>query len=428
MSNQLPHVLATSMVLAACAQAALAADVPAAPPAADTTSAVKFTGIVINWTGKNFESGAKPDQWGNTTLLQVGADVDMERAVAWRGAKIHVRESLFFPGHNGRFAPPSTGHFWAQDTGSTLGGAPFPNFIPKNHLSVLTLEQQLGKINVEFGRTNPSHYFDIPTCESVYACQNPITLYNRRSSPKDFATWGGRVKYAIDKNQYVQLGAFEDNFSSSMKDGLNWSSAGRTGWTTALEYGYKSTFADQRYPLNVSLGVWHDSSPSTDPVTRVARKGSDGLAARFQRVAWRADDGKGPGVPPKYLTAFATAGYSPTSSEGNRAFVEAGANFHGPFASRPGDHYGVKLAYLRLNDSTVIAEQRKVVTPGFQLSRNQFRAEVNGHIELKRGIFIEPVLQYIKNPNLKFAPGGVQAPKSGFNFGLVTFISLPALF
>lgn len=132
-------------LLTSLAPPLLAQEASTAPP-----SGVEFKGMFIDWLESNPNSGVNPNQWGNTSILQVGADFDLGRIMNLQGGKVHLRESFFLLRRNARLDPGSnpptsiSGHFWAQDTGSTLGGAPFPNFIPSNHLSVLSYEQDIG--------------------------------------------------------------------------------------------------------------------------------------------------------------------------------------------------------------------------------------------------------------------------------------------
>lgn len=406
------------------------------PEPEDSSKPVKFSAIFLNITEANPGSGVNRDSWGNTGLLQLGADINLAKVVNLNGTNIHIRESLFGLKHNAALDPgpnpPATlnGHFWAQDTGSTLGGAPFPNFIPNSYLSVLTVEQKLGeKSSVEAGRMNPMVYFDHPNCENILSCQNPITIYDNLTAPPAYATWGAVGKFVPNKNHYVQVGVHEDNFDITRTTGFNWSSAKRSGWFYIGEYGYRTEFSENAYPGNVAIGLWHDSSHFADPSSGAAQNGSDGAYVRAQQVAWRKDGGTGTGRPSQYVMTFASAGYSPSSAQPYRGYLDVGANYHGLFPSRPQDHYGVKLAYLRINDNELDAEQRfrqHFSGIDYRSSNNQFRLEVNGHIEVKKGIFIEPVVQYIKNPNVQFATpfAASSAPKSGFNVGVVMFAAL----
>jgi len=430
MKTSLPRWIAHLTLLAACVNGAWASD---AASAANETKAVTFSGHYLNFTESNPRSGSNPNSWGNTGQLEVGADFDMDKLTGWSGATVRLRESFFLLKRNAVLnSGDGSGHFWAQDTGSTLGGAPFPNFIPTSYLSELTLEQRISdKLTIEVGRMNPMMRFDTPSnCENILSCQNPVNLYDNLTLPPAFATWGALGRYQLNKNSYAQVGAHEDNFASGRTTGLDWSTDHCSGLFMIGEYGYRKDFGETAYPWNITGGVWHDTSDFTDPASGSIHQGADGAYMRAQKVAWRADSGATTAKAGQYITSFATAGYSPSAAQSYRGYTEVGANYHGLFTSRPNDYYGVKLAYLRINDNQLESErQTRLALSGidYRSSNNQYRLEVNGHIDIKQGVFLEPVVQYIKNANVQFGrASGI--PKDGVNLGLVLFVSLPSLF
>ncbi len=411
--------LCVAAAFALCASIAKAEDV--APFSDSFTLSASF----IDFLEANPGSGLTRNAWGNTAQLQLGADVDLDRLLGWQGGTLHVRESIFGLRRNGVFSPQTGGHFWAQDVGSTLGGAPFPNFIPDAYLSELSLEQRLGPVTVQGGRMNPVNYFDVPTnCEAALSCQNPITLYDNMTLPPAFATWGGRIEYAFGKTDSAQIGIFEDNFGSNVTSGFDWSTKEASGVFLAGEYSHHETFSDARYPLSATLGVFHDTSTFTDPETGRQEVGSTGFYWRFKATPWRDDDGISESAPAQYVTAFATGGLSLDDAQPYGFYSEIGANAHGFFGMSPNDFIGLKLAYLRVNDNQLQAERDRRIAAGgddFISDSNQFRLEANAHFELPANVTLEPSVQYVWNPNSQFSAGASTArtPKDGFIFGLV---------
>lgn len=425
-------------LLASSAPALSHAQTQAPTSGAEATPAVALTGSFIDFLQAN-PSGGVETGWGNTAQLQVGADVDLERLVGWSGAKVHVRESVFGLKRNAVLdpgaAPPGTleGHFFAQNVGSTLGGAPFPNFIPDTYLSHLSLEQQLGsRLTIEVGRMNPMTAFDTPSnCENILSCQNPIVLYDNLTLPPAFATWGGRAQVKLTSGDSLQVGVYEDHFSLNTTDGFDWSLKGRSGWFYVGEFSHHEDFATARKPFSYTLGAFYDTSSFSDPLTRAAQEGSAGIYGRAQKVLWTRGAVAGQ-HPQQHVTGFATAGYGFGGAQPYETYVELGANYHGLWKSRPHDHVGAKLAYLRIRDHELEAERlTRLTLTGVDArgDNNQFRAELNAHIQLRPGMALEPVAQYIVNPNVQFSNPlvGTRAPKDGVVLGLVLHVDFQAL-
>lgn len=420
----------TFRTVAICVSLTLASAAHAADKGAAFTDAFSFNGHFSDYLETNPDSGANAGKWGNTAQLELGTDVDLDQLAGWTGGILHVKESIFGLKRNAVFNPVSGGHFFAQDISSTLGGAPFPNFIPSSYLSELSIQQQLGHgFEVQAGRMNPVMYFDVPTnCESTLSCQNPITLYDNLTLPPAFATWGGRLAYHPSKADTFQAGVFEDNFGSNLTTGFDWSTKGSSGVFLATEYSHHEDFQDARFPTSETIGLWHDTPSFSDPASGTVQQGSTGIYLRGQRTLWRDDGSVFKSAPGQYLNGFATAGFSFDDAQPYRAYAEVGTNFHGPFGVAPENFIGLKIAYLRVNENELEAERAKrLANTGidFLSAKDQFRAELNGHIALEHGATLEPSVEYVWNPNTQFSNGSAsdKAPKSGIVLGAVFSVS-----
>ena len=151
--------------------------------------AFTFSGTLLNFTEANPGSGANPNQYGVTTQVELGVDINLERTIHWKGATLAVRESVFEPKYNAslhfgsNFPATAQGHYWDQDVGSTLVSTTFQDFAPTSYLSTFVLRQKAGnRVDLEIGRFSPTLEFDQPVnCETLLSCLDPITIFDNKT-------------------------------------------------------------------------------------------------------------------------------------------------------------------------------------------------------------------------------------------------------
>ena len=422
-------------------ETAQAARVSAESTSGRPLSALSFVGTFLSFTETNPGSGVKPNQWGNTAQIELGADLNLDEALHWKGATLQVRESFFAPKYNASLnlgaSPPSTetGHFWGQDVGSTLVVATFQDLVPASYLSQFTLEQKFGKrLDVQIGRSNPSMYFDQPiNCDTILSCPGPLIQYDNDTLPPALATWEAVSKLEVNERDSFKAGISQVDFQQLSTSGFDWSSRSGSGAFLAAEYAHRETFMKSRRPTFLTAGVWHDTSTFSDPATSAKQKGSTAVYARFEKPLWRTDGADEKGKPHRFLTTFGTTSSSFSSAQPFRAFADGGLNLHGLQRNRVSGHYGVKLSYLRINTNELEAEQtvrQKLSGVSFRSSNDQFRAELNAHIAIKGPLFIEPSLAYVFNANVQIptVSAAYGKPKGGFTLGFVVFLNIRSLF
>jgi porin len=394
--------------------------------------------LLLNFYMTNPSTGVNTGRSGNSGVLILGSDFDLGKLAGINGGAIHFEESFFIFKHNVGF--PNS---FASDVASYMGGQPFPNNTPPNYLSLLTYEQRFmgNRLEFEAGRMNASRYFELQNCENVATCLDPIAQFTADIAPPPFATWGGRMKYAFNDKQYAQFGVFEDHFSEVNTQGWDWSTNKATGALIMGEYGYRSSFANARYPLTYELIGFYNTSTQTNPGYTAlgrskvlfpddpgsTRSGTGGAMFRWQKFVWREDDGAVPDFAPRSVAVFGTVSGTPDSFQPFRAYAELGTTLFAPFPHRPFDRISAKVSYVRVGANELdFQRDARVVSggPDQRTSPNEFRLELNGHFAVGKAVALEPMVQYIINPDTFNNPFSSRVPRSGFVVGVTLIASL----
>lgn len=396
---------------------------------------IDINALAINYSQWNPTGGVVSGQTGNSAIVFAGVDFNLGKLVGLTGGTIHAEEAIFGLKYNAVVDygsnPLATyrGHYFSQDVGSVLGGVAFPNNIPTHYLSRLSYEQKFGNLEVELGRMNPLRAFNQPNCDNVLSCQDPVMQYNTAITPPAFATWAARAKYNINDNWWVQAGAYESNFAVTQTEGYDWGMGDATGAFLISELGYNSSFAQTSLPGYYEIGTYYDTSTFTNSWTGEEYQGSGGIFFRGHQTVWSAPTSNSKGPPPSYVNIFGTLDYSLTSQAPYRFYGEIGANWFGFIEGRPFDSIGAKFAYINITKDQLLYQNQFRISWGGEdslSSPNQYRLELNGHIQLEHGIAIEPSVQYIINPDSFFGTPFVaeRAPRDGWIVSAVLIVPI----
>ncbi|WP_322047972.1 carbohydrate porin [Paraburkholderia sp. J67] len=395
--------------------------------------------LLLNFFMTNPSTGVNTGRTGNSGILILGSDVDLGKLAGLNGGFFHIEEAFFVFKHNVGSAPNS----FAGDVGSYMAGQPFPNNTPPNYLSLLTYEQHLmgDRLQLEAGRMNASRYFELQNCENIATCLDPIAQFTADIAPPPFATWGGRAKYLFNDKQFAQFGVFEDHFSEVNTQGWDWTTRNATGALIMGEYGYRSSFANARFPFSYELIGFYNTSNQSDPAygafgrSKVlfpgnpadTRRGTGGAMFRWQKFVWRDDDGATADLAPRSLALFGTVSGTPDPMQPYRAYAEVGTTLFAPFAHRPFDRISAKVSYVRVGGHELDFQQdARAVSggPDVRTSPNEFRLEIDGHFAIAKAVALEPMVQYIVNPDTFNNPFSAHVPHSGFVVGVTLIASL----
>lgn len=413
---------------------------PLAPYAASLAAAgLSFDVTVYEFLFSNPSAGLRPGQISNSTYVLLSLDADLDRLAGIPGGWFHITQTVFGFRFNNRNMDGDVG-----DT--TVGYQPTFNR-DAARLSVLTYEQRLldDRLSIEVGRTHPNRYYALPPCQSAASCFQDILQINAGLTSPLYGVWGANAAYKITPETYIQAGAFAVTARANFSSGWDFGHEPLTGVVTLAEIGRSTTFATDPYPSRVALTGFVNTADHEDNFRTVSgrskglnpgepvlqRTGTSGVVLTGSKVIWRADDGADRANPnPTSLQAYTSLAYAPDPTIPIRWNAFAGLTLQAPDRSRPLDRYGLKVNWQRiapdyarfLGDANLISGG-----PGGAYPRDKLVFEANAHLVLGKGVFFEPVVQYLVNGNSYWNPFTPNRSKDGFYVGATLIVPLGSI-
>lgn len=413
---------------------------PLAPYAASlATAGLSFDVNIYEFFFSNPSAGLRPGQLSNSTYFLLSLDADLDKLAGIHGGWFHITETFFGFRYNNANMDFDVGD-------STVGYQPtFNRDVAR--LSVLTYEQRLldDRLAIEVGRTHPNRYYALPPCQSSVSCFQDILQINAGVSSPLYGVWGANVAYKISPEDYIQAGAFAVTGRANFSSGWDFGHEPLNGALALAEIGRSTTFASQAYPGRVALTGFYNTADHEDNFKTVfgrskalnpadpvlQRSGTSGVILTASQVVWRADDGAdAANLNPTSIQAYTSLAYAPDPTIPIRWNAFAGLTLQAPDQSRPLDRYGIKVNWSRiaadyaqfLGDANFISGG-----PGGAYSRDKLVFEANAHLALGKGIFFEPVVQYLVNGNSFWDPFTANRSKDGFYVGATLIVPLGSI-
>lgn len=372
-----------------------------------------FHAISIDFLTANPSVGLAPGHVQNSLYNIVGADLDLSRSTALRGASLHYETTIFALNRNFDFL--------AQTGDSAVG---YEGTYNKRTavLSLATYEQTFGPFDLELGRTHPNRYYALPLCQSLDSCFQDILYYNAGFTSPLYSVWGGNLLLHASPAWYIEAGAFSTNDGARI--GYDLGREKDTGVLVIGEVGHSTTFDQEAYPARYALTGFVNTVPhavlnaasATSPASSRTQTGTSGLVLQGQKVVWRADGGLEHDPAPTSIALYGSAGTGLDSTTPILADVYVGATLQSPFAGRPLDRFGVKFNWERINTNYaqyLAAANGAAGGSGAPYDANKFIFEANAHIQLPGGLAFEPVVQYVIHPNSFYNPATPARAKDG---------------
>jgi len=421
---------------------------PAAPgvrsgPLAPWATAMADRGLtfgvnVYNFYQANPSAGLRTGEQSNSTYFVLSMSADMQKLAGLSGGSINFTQSFF-----GFVRNPDH----AVDIGDSTVGYQPPFNINNNRLSLLTYQQKLldDRLVVEVGRTHPDRYYGLPPCGSINSCFQDLFYLNAGFTSPLYGVWGANIAYKLSPTTYIQAGAFSVNPGTNALSGYDFGYETLSGALVMTEIGRKTDFTVEAYPGRVSLTGFYNTSDHADNLRTIAgtsrglnpgtpaipREGTSGIVLTGSQTVWRADQGRVANPTPTAISLYTGTGYAFDSTIPIRFNTFVGATLSAPDQSRPGDSYGIKMNWQRINDTyaTFLADANRFSGgSGASFSRDKLIFEANANFALGRGIAFQPVVQYLVNGTSFFNPYTARRPKDGFYVGTVLVVPLGALF
>ncbi|GEP12062.1 carbohydrate porin [Methylobacterium gnaphalii] len=389
----------------------------------------------------NPSMGLRPGNQSNSTYFVLSMTADMQKLANISGGSINFTETFFGLVRNTNLA---------ADIGDTTVGYQ-PPFTPNdNRLSLLTYQQKLldDRLVVEFGRTHPNRYYGLPPCNSINSCFQDMFYFNAGFTSPLFGVWGGNVAYQMSPTTYIQAGAFTVNPATNYLSGYDWGYEKIAGALIMTEIGTKTDYGMTAYPGRVSLTGFVNTADHDDNFRTITgaskglnpglpvqqRSGTSGVVLTAKQTVWRADDGgaglTSPNLHPTAISLYTGTGYAFDSTIPIRFDSFFGVLLEAPDQSRPNDTFGLKVNWQRLNDSFTqfLADANRFSGgSGAPYSRDKFIFEANAHLDVGAGVILEPVVQYVVNPNSFWNPYTARRAKDGVYGGFTLVVPLGTL-
>ena len=341
-------------------------------------------GVWVGDTNGLLSGGAEPGSWSFNSLLIIGATLDANRIMGWKGGTFGVQLLQF----NGQ---PTN-----QQAGSVQGynSLPGPEPLDRSELYQLWLRQELfdGKLIFRFGKVVPTNDFNnvsrpVPVQDQHLAIPavsgllytpvfiNPTLLgampgyYN--------SAYGITTTFAPTKTVYFSYGIYDGSIARGVQTGL-------TGphfngyYFNVWEAGAAWEVAG--LPGSFGAGGWRQTGRLSGP-NNVMENGASGFYLFGSQRFWRAR----PTVDNSGISGFAQYGVNNSETLPIAKYFGAGLTAFGLVPNRPDDSAGIGLAWSSLNQNI------------FQRSSElMFQAYYQAHIT--HGAYFQPAISYIPTP------------------------------
>jgi porin len=383
-------------------------------------SGLRLGGLWLVDTNGLLSGGAQPGRWSWNSALIIGANLDAEKLLNWKGASFGI-QFLQFNGQNTNGQAGSV-----QGYNSLPGAKP----LDRSELYQLWYRQTLfeNKIIFRIGKMVPTYDFnnvarpvptqdetlDIPAVTGLLYTPvfvNPTLLgaiggyYN--------SVYGATVTLALTKNSYVNYGFYDGNVARGVQTGL-------TGphfngyYFNILEAGV-DWVAAEKYPGELGGGLWYQSGLLHGP-HGVSENGTGGFYLFGGQRIWgrsaekSALDGKNKIVMPASegnqnasISAFVQFGLNNSETLPVKEYFGLGFTGFGLVPHRAGDSVGIGMASSWLNPN-LSGRSSELMFQGY------YQAHLYG------GAFFQPAVSYIPTPGSNPKLSGAWALTFRFTF------------
>ncbi|WP_260929273.1 carbohydrate porin [Novosphingobium sp. 9] len=396
---------------------------------------IRIRALLTNDVAGNVTGGVHRGT-GNVGQFYIGADLDMNKLVGWKGGALHF---TLYHDYGRSLAKQVTGTFIKQQ-------GIYKNDYTQWHMGLISIEQKLlhDRVDIIAGRLGSTAFYGHLQSACFFqqglACGIPAILNSEAGySLLPSATWGANVKAKVGAHGYVQTGIFEVNPFIAHTRGLDFSIKHATGFTVPFELAYDSGgLAKTRYPFQLKVGGYASTGTRVDPyynaqgqsagLTGTAQRSANTLRSGFyilaEKTFWRPDPKS-----TRSLTAFGGYLQPLENEEVVDRQLYAGLVLRGPFKSRPRDSIGLMGSYLHVSSKEVayLRDTRLRLGGGGVENPNEYAFEASYGLQIGRSIRLTPNVQYIVHPDNSQLPKITFVPKNMVTFGLRLVVNVATL-
>ena len=374
--------------------------------------------------------------WGNTVgglkqgavytgLLGLGANVDLEKLIGWKGAMIH------------------NNWFWlsGQDASEDLVG----NFLTISDIAgfdtlrmdELWFQQSLldDRISIRFGQIRADTEFVISEAGALFINATlgfPALLYTNLPDGGPvypMGTLGIRLAFSPVKAFTFQTAIFEGNkFPQNVnRHGFRYSLNPEFGyfWINEAQLRWFQKEDSLGLPGTFKVGAWVHTARFTNPSDGELLDGNYGFYFIVDQILYRqrgemvaANSGKddksvssnkdAAKESDKGLNWFGRLGFAPQDQNFIGFYFDTGLTYKGLIPSRDDDTIGIAFDYAQLS---VVAQKAAIVSGSVGVGAEML-LEVTYQAQITKWLGMQPDLQFVVNP------GGNQDLKNAFVIGL----------
>lgn len=210
------------------------------------------------------------------------------------------------------------------------------------------------------------------------------------------ARWGGRARFQLTPNLYLQSGVFDSNpTDATYPNGLKLSLSGTTGALIPVEVGLTTNF--DSLPGHYKVGAYYDTSTIADiAISKRVDTGRYAGYAIFDQMLWSFDANADRG-----LIVFGSYTHTDSETTAVPQQIVAGLDIQGPFASRPNDFVDFGFTNIKVNRRLINKEYLLLETKNitdFSLEPGENDIEAGYGYKATPWLLLHPNIQYVGNP------------------------------
>jgi porin len=350
-------------------------------------SGVYLGGVWVGDANKLLSGGDEPGKWSFNSLLILGAGLDAEKLVGWKGGRFGV-EFLQFNGN-----PTNT------EAGSVQGynSLPGPPPLDRSELYQLWWRQELfeGKFIFRIGKVVPTNDFNnvlrpVPVQDQHLAIPavsgllytpvfiNPTLLgtmpgyYN--------SAYGMTTTFTPIKNIYLLYGVYDGNIARNVQTGLRGAPNFNGYYFHVGEAG--AAWEVGGLPGSCGIGGWRQTGRlRLNGPDKIRENGAAGFYSFASQRFWRAR----PTIDNSGISGFVQFGVNNSDTRPIDEYFGGGLTQFGLVPHRAKDSAGIGLAWSSLNQNIFKRDSELMLQAYYQ-----------AHVT--HGVFFEPAVSYVPTP------------------------------
>jgi porin len=353
-------------------------------------------------------------------LLNVAADVNLDKAAGWKGATFHT--GLLLP-HGRSITDNYVGDSYVASNLDADG---------ELHLFELWLEQSFAedKFSVRLGQMAVDQEFAFTEQGALFnsSAFGWFPIFGATAPVYPQGAPGVRLKWNTCEQSYLQFAVVDGDIDPNADNTHGVKTKFNEGALILGEAGYN--WDNNGKAGSVKLGAWYHTAHTdhvrtddtglslADPLTSgtpESIKGNWGLYAAAEQVLWKESDDKDS---EQGLGVFGRVGYEPSDRNFLGFYAEGGVTRTGLLPGRDDDVSGIGIAYGRVSSDTrgFVEDDKFFNATGSAVPDHEMVIEAEYQINVRPGLVVQPGVQFIVHP------GGSSATKDATIIGLRTII------